>query len=120
MKIEKTLSHMFPGTSKLVIELVVEYALRYVHEEMKADSMISVQENCIVSRKPYSNSTMLDQNELEFEIFCAENNEVANHSAAMGMLNYAKLTGAIPANHEPLTVWDNTVTLVKDMFGAHI
>lgn len=115
MKIEKTLSKMFPGTSKLVIELVVEYALRCAHAEIAAESLIAVQECCNVTiKRPVLN---MSENELDYQCRCYEHKNLANNSAAYGMLRYAKLTGAIPAQYDVDDIWLNALTSARDMLS---
>ena len=113
MMIEKTLSKMYPGISKLVIEHLVEYALRFAHAEISAESLIEVRNACHVSMKyPIPNS---NETELDFEIRCCNDKSLSNSSAAAGMLYYAQKTDGIPAEYDINDIWLNALTAAKDM-----
>lgn len=116
MKIEKTLSKMYPGTSKLVIELVVEYALRCAHAEISAESLIEVQNACHVSMKhPVPN---MDETALDYEIRCYGDKNLSNSSAAGGMLYYAQKTGGILVEHDINQIWVDALTAARDMLSV--
>lgn len=120
MKIEKTLSKMYPGTSKLVIELVVEYALRCAHAEISAESLEDIKDRCNVTIKPDRLVSNIGESELDYELRGRLNDRLSYDCAATGMLCYAQKTGGIPAEYDIDDIWLSALTAAKDLLTAPV
>lgn len=120
MMIEKTLSKMYPGISKLVIELVVDYALRCARAEISAESLEDIKDRCNVTIKPDRLVSNIGESELDYEIRCCNNDRLSNDCAAAGMLCYAQKTGGIPTEFSVDDIWLNALTAARDLLTASV